>query len=354
MALVVLWNWRFEMASEGCWTVADLRIEPEQMEDVSVFKGENRVQVERRSGMGPVSARFLVPGAPEMSWLHLRFKMKARSVVRGDHEWESARFVIEWCQPDGRVVEQIPVSGLLEDWETGEEEQVVSVPSGMAVPVVRLEQLGKSGSFELLELEMRQVEERLVWKVGKWLLGAGFFAWMTLMAKWMGTASWIRAMAGGSLWMLMAIQFVIPGPWGTERPLVSEFRLDGSGGAEVVAGEVVDIPPLAGSVAPIGEIPDQGSPVLKLKKVLRKVKQVLHVMLLLGFTVAMVVLVGEWAAVISAVLLAVGIELAQLVFGFGFDLLDVWDLAGDAIGVVLAVWVVRMARAWLRRRATLA
>jgi glycopeptide antibiotics resistance protein len=53
----------------------------------------------------------------------------------------------------------------------------------------------------------------------------------------------------------------------------------------------------------------------------------------------MACLVGRKPARSLAVILALAIEAAQLAFGYGFDRVDVFDLASDAVGIGLALIV---------------
>ncbi len=344
LALVGCWNFQFKMAGDRTWTVQDLALAAVNVDGLSVDAENNRLRVVRKSGEKPVSIRLALRGAPEIHGLHFRFHMKAEGVVRGDKEYDSARFVIEWHSADGRDVERSQVCGLMGNDESGDEELVVMAPSGGAIPVVRLEQLGRRGAFELADLEMRPVETRMTWFFGSWLLAAGFLAWSATLARWVGALCWRRGLLGGVVCLIMANQFVIPGPWGLTRPILKVFQLGSDAKAEgsIENGVTFSLP--VEKPVQLGKLPGKASPILLIKEVLGGVKQVLHAVLMFGFTLVMAFLVKERSAVILATMIALGIELAQVGFGYGADWLDVWDLVGDFAGIFLAVWVFRRLR----------
>jgi hypothetical protein len=103
-------------------------------------------------------------------------------------------------------------------------------------------------------------------------------------------------------------------------------------------------PPLvitSGSVPALGKIPVQGGLALRIKYFLAQARPLLHVLLLFAPSLAIACLVGRRPAFFIGVTLALAIELAQVAFGYGFDWVDVVDLANDAIGIALAIWVCK-------------
>jgi hypothetical protein len=137
----------------------------------------------------------------------------------------------------------------------------------------------------------------------------------------------------------------IPGPWKIQRAMVPAFQI----GEERVASTLPDPVPLAtpsgkpplpitsAAVPTLAELPDQGDWILRVRHHLSHARPLLHVLLLLGPTLAMALLAGRKPALALAVLFAMATELAQIAFGYGFNWLDVGDLACDATGIALAI-----------------
>lgn len=76
---------------------------------------------------------------------------------------------------------------------------------------------------------------------------------------------------------------------------------------------------------------------LRIKNSIKAFRPLLHVMLFFGSASAFLLLVGRERAVVLCVLLAGGNELAQYLFGYGWDFQDLADVAFDAVGVGLAI-----------------
>ena len=89
----------------------------------------------------------------------------------------------------------------------------------------------------------------------------------------------------------------------------------------------------------MGKIPDQGDFTLRLKHYAAKARSLLHIALLFGPTLLIACLVGKRPAWSLGVILALAVEAAQFAFGYGFDWVDVFDLACDATGIALALAV---------------
>ncbi len=148
------------------------------------------------------------------------------------------------------------------------------------------------------------------------------------------------------------MNFVIPGPWKVQRPLVSEFRLgaESSGGVartpEANASASANHPRSAapGVTTVLGKMPDQGSYVLQVKHAISRARPLLHAALLCAPTLVFLLLAGRGPALFLSVTLAVFIEMAQFAFGYGFGWEDVGDLATDGIGIALAVYLHRVLR----------
>ena len=351
--LCALWAYRYER-SPGfpIWRLADLRAVTPPMPGVEWTGAPDEPKLCLRVGPDQplVAVRFAIPGMPPVGMLHLRFRMSARGLTPGGEKWEDGRFMVEWHAPDGGACwENDPVGSIRYDQCNDLDAFVIQALRAPAVPALRLEHLGRSGEFELADLEITVVEERAVWKIGKWLLAIGWLAWGTACVRsWLGTGLW-RALGASVIWLLMGIYFVIPGPWKIQRPIYPSFQL----GEKRVGRSPPHQAPMAsetpknplviasGSVPALGKIPVQGSIALRLKYFLARARPLLHVLLLFAPSLAIACLVGRRPAFFIGVTLALAIELAQVAFGYGFDWVDVLDLASDAIGIALAMWVYR-------------
>jgi hypothetical protein len=259
--------------------------------------------------------------------------------------------MIEWHPMDGNGSPEIdPIGGAVNDLTTDIASMVAVSASGPAIPVLRLEHLGRTGEFVLSDLEITPVRERALWKYGCWFLVAGFLAWLFAFIRvWSATARW-RVLAAAIVWLLMGVQFVVPGPWKIQRPLLFEnFRL----GKEVLKENIAQAPPSSdrrfvqsGAVAASGRLLPQGSLALRVKLLISQARALLHVLLLFAPTLVSAWLVGRRATLALAILCAAAIELAQMAFGYGFQWLDILDLATDAAGIAAGLWLVRRLPSW--------
>ncbi len=351
--LCALWAYRYER-SPGfpIWRLADLRAVAPPVPGVEWTGAPDKPKLCLKVGSDHplVAARFAIPGMPAVNMLHLRFRMSARGLTPGSEKWEDGRFMVEWHSPDGGAGwENDPVGSIRYDQRNDLEAFVIQPLRASAVPALRLEHLGRSGEFELADLEITVIKERAIWKIGKWFLALGWLAWGTACVRsWLGTGLW-RALGASVIWLLMGIYFVIPGPWKIQRPIYPSFQL----GEERVGRSLPHQAPMAsetpppplvitsGSVPALGKIPVQGGLALRIKYFLAQARPLLHVLLLFAPSLAIACLVGRRPAFFIGVTLALAIELAQVAFGYGFDWVDVVDLANDAIGIALAIWVCK-------------
>jgi hypothetical protein len=276
--------------------------------------------------------------------------MAARGLVPGPHTWDDGRFMIEWHPQDGGgEITNDPVGSIRFDEVGAAEDFVVLSRSGPAVPALRLEHLGRSGEFEIADLEITPIRERLVWSIGKWLLALGWLAWCVACIRCWPGIPWWRAIAASAVCLLMGIHFVIPGPWKIQRAIYPEFRI---GAESAVPAELHDAP--AGVVSrplpALGELPAQGDFALRVKLRIVEARPLLHVLLLFAPALLLVGLLGRTPALVLMIAMALAIESAQLAFGYGFDRIDVLDLVCDAIGILLALGIAPRIRRWWRLR----
>jgi hypothetical protein len=344
-ALFAMWAFRFQRSPElPTWRLADLQTAAPPMPGVEWLGSPDRpsLRIKVDSANPRVAVRLAIPRVPAVEGLHLRYRLSARGLTPGAETWEDGRFMIEWHQPDGDSgQENEPVGSTRYDCQNALEDFVVRPLRGPAIPALRLEHLGRSGEFELSDVEITAIEERAVWRAGRWFLALAWLAWGTLWVRsWTGIEGW-RALCVSAIWLTMAIYFVIPGPWKVQRAIYPEFQLGGQYvAAPEHAGEWAKTPStiLSGPLPALGKIAAQGDLALRVKLSIARARPLLHSLLLFAPALALALLAGRKPAVVLAVVLALTIELAQVAFGYGFDWIDVFDLASDAIGIALAMW----------------
>jgi hypothetical protein len=292
-----------------------------------------------------VALRLTIPGIEPCTMLHLRYHLKARGLTQGVEEWQAGRMIIEWHPADGGVAEMNPVDGA-KDSDASNSESIIAVTDrGPAIPALRLEHMGKAGEFIISDLEITPVRHSGTWQNARWLILAGFLGWIYAFIRQWPVANGWRALAAALLWLAMGLQFVVPGPWKMQRPLVVEsFRLSESAQASIPEQVSPALPsgtrpPEAGEVPSTGEVLPSGSLFLQVKLLIKEARFLLHILLLLGPTLVSGWLIGRNPTLWIAVLCAAAIELAQMAFGFRFDWIDLIDLVTDAIGIAAGLWL---------------
>ncbi|MES2921994.1 MAG: hypothetical protein V4819_10620 [Verrucomicrobiota bacterium] len=348
-AIGFLWQGRFER-SPGFSTIrlADLRSTNRLSPGVEWLGPEARPRLRLRvdpAHPGSVVTRLDFLGMQAIDLLHLRFQTSATNLTPGRQVWEDGRCIIEWHSPSGGAAwENNPVSsarhtrlGDIEEWVTRPEQPP-------AIPALRVENLGTSGDFELSAFEATVVRETWLWKIGRWVIMAAWLAWVV---AWIGKANIFRSLLAATVWLLMGLYFVVPGPcklyhsFGTSFPIESEETT-----YQKPVAYLWGFPPdtVSRSPAPlesVGKIAEQGDFTLRLKRYAAKARPLLHIILLMGPTLLIACLVGGKSARSLAVILAIAIETAQVAFGYGFDWVDIFDLASDAIGITVALLLHR-------------
>lgn len=354
VGIYLLWQYRFER-SPGFPTIrlANLRAAAQPVPGVDWHGPETRPAVRLR--VTPADPRIVVtrldlPGMTALDLLHLRFKISSHQLTPGKQIWSDGRCIIEWHpQSSGGAWENNPIGSARWDQTPPVQEWVSRPDHPPATPALRVEHLGTGGDFELLLFEATVVRERWVWKIGRWVLMAAWFAWAI---AWIGIRGGIlRSLFAATVWLFMGLYFVIPGPWKLYHSMGAPFQI----GPEIASSHHPVARPSAqptGSSVPldsVGEIPDQGDFTLRLKNYAKHARPLLHSVLLFVPTLLIACLVGRRSALSLAVILATSIEAAQFAFGYGFDWTDLFDLACDASGIALAL----MAHRRLKRRSPL-
>jgi hypothetical protein len=346
-----MWQSRYER-TQGypTWRLTDIRENAPPVPGVKWLGTADHpiVRVTVDANNPRVAAGFRIPGAPAVKMLHLKFRLNARGLLRGKEKWDDGRFMVNWHDPAaGRTLNVDPVASILGNEEGGLSEIVIETKGDAAVPSLRLENLGSAGAFEFSDLEISLVHERMLWKVGKWLLLIAWLAWgFFLIRSWSGIQRW-RALAASAVWLMCCMSFVVPGPWKIQRPMGESFSL-GMDTTHVAVARQTPAPVgmKVGAIPAEGKMPIQGSFALQVKIRIAQARPFLHALLLFAPALAMMCFIGRRPALWLSIILAISIESAQAVFGYGFDWIDVMDLTCDAVGILLAIWC----HAWLLRR----
>lgn len=361
----LLWQHRFESVSGSCAiSLSDLRDAAPDAPSagVSWVGSANKPVLRLEAGetdRKPIH-RMGVPGCGEMKFLHLRLRLRGDGLAPGKQIWEDGRLLMEWHRLHGDGPKIEPIASIRGDAVKGEN-FVVAATKGGAVPVLRLENLGVSGAFELQELELRELRETTWWRFGRWLLAAAWIAWSVALVRSIQKISPLRAIGAAAVFVTMGVLAVVPGPWKIQRPFGDAFvireisqladaRLQTRSQSDVASqantaqpiAKPSTPPALSGPEKALGKIPVQGGLLLKAKHYLAPLRPLLHALLIMLPTLAMAWLAGWRSSLVLAVLLSIFIELAQIAFGYGFDRVDVADLAYDAFGIAAAMIVAKI------------
>ncbi|MES2476734.1 MAG: hypothetical protein V4640_13200 [Verrucomicrobiota bacterium] len=305
-----------------------------------------------------VTIRCVLPAKVPVEGLHLRYRVSAHDLVPGAEVWENGRFMIEWFTPaKGGEVVRNPIDSASDNKRGTLASFVILSPGAPAIPAVRVENIGKSGTFELSDLEITAISERAWWRSGRWFLAAAWLVWATSFTRTWSGISRGRAVAAAALWVFLGVHFVIPGPWKIQRPLVAEFQL-GSPALDAVFSQAanpgrdnVSAEFSSGATEALGKMPDQGSFPLRLKHAVTQARPLLHILLLFAPSLAFFCLVRREPALFLAISFALSIELAQIAFGYGFGWDDVFDFGNDALGIALALFASeRIKLCWSQKR----
>ena len=363
-ALYALWQHRFERSpGEPTLRLADLRplARPAPGVEWQGPESDPRLRLRVDQAHSKVVARVDFPDLQPVDFLRVRFRLSATHLVRGREKWQAGRGVIEWHPPvRGPDWENNPFGSAKDNEASGVVELVLRPDHPPATPALRLENLGISGDLELSMFEATVLRERLAWKIGRWFLMAGWLAWAVAWIRPAGRTGMLRALLAAAVWMVMGLYFVVPGPWKDVRSMAGPFEIgpetaafgNPAAPASAPPSPRLDFPPDdPGLMESVGKIPDQGDFALRLKHLVANARPLLHIALLFAPALAIACLVGRKRALSLTVILALAIEAAQVAFGYGFDWMDVFDLANDAVGIALGLWLYQRVkpRGWAAR-----
>lgn len=355
-ALFFLWQFRFERVSEyPTLHLGDLR-RHSQLPPGALWVGTDAQPILRLSiepEGPPVVMDAGLPKIGAVDYLHVIYQVSSKDLIPGMEKWEDGRGIIEWqSKTAAGKLENDPMFSLLDTYTSELTEQVMRPEKSPAIPTLRFENLGVSGAFEVSRLEITVLRERLIWKIGRWFLIFGCFAWAAGWCGQNGKFGIIRTSTAALIWLAMVLYCVVPGPWKSLRALGQPFQI----GAEISVAQAYEAPPSALNVSDAprvalpsaGKISVKGDFTLWIKAHAVKARPLLHILLLFGPTLLIACLVGKSPAASLGFILSIGIEAAQASFGFGFDWVDVIDLVCDTAGIGLGLAIAH--HPWLRER----
>ncbi|MEP2777038.1 MAG: hypothetical protein ABJQ29_12655 [Luteolibacter sp.] len=292
-----------------------------------------------------LSIKFRLPVEEPLEALHVRLAMDANHLIRGMNEWDDGRVLIQWISPNENGNVEIDSMCSARDNESKRNISLVTRPSaGVGYPVLLIENLGKSGSFTITDLELSPVRPRVEWRILRWVLASAWILWIFVILSGASKLTFTRRFAAASAWVALSTVLAFPGPWKILPPMVIPYGLGGDFGGqhpgEVELPEKSEFEKKAphdfASYEAHGKIPLSDHWIIQLKSHLKKFRPLLHIAFVFLIMVAFSWIVGVKRACWLAAGLVVAIETSQTGFGFGFDWKDVLDLACGVVGIFLA------------------
>jgi len=363
-ATFFLWQHRFQRPAEAPTIgLADLAADGESSPGLRWRTGRDGatiLELELAPGSPKIARRLPLTALGPVDFLLAEIQLEASDLVPGREIWDDGRLMIEWLPQDPGKPLDPDYLGSARGNGSGPRIAFVCQPGRTpASAALRVEHLGRSGVFRILHCQFTVVRESAWWRYGKWALATGWLAWVAVLAGRGRTSGPGRPLLAAAIWLLMATQSAVPGPWQSIRPLGAPFvgisppsssRIEKPRAAPEPAANAAtaEAPPAA--VQPLGKLPDRGNLMLRIKSRIQQFRPLLHGLLFLAPTLAFALLVGRWRALTLAALLAIAIESAQVCFGYGLDPMDFVDLACDAAGIALALALAARLTQWREKR----
>jgi hypothetical protein len=292
-------------------------------------------------------------GLPASRHVWIRLRARCEGVVKGLNRWDEARAAVFWKDAGGRIQpKQAPLCAMEGTCVSQVIQRVVPLPADLGTPALSFQNLGSAGTFHVEELEIRAVNDQPWFRPLMTGLTLAWCAWAAFGFRcWLAPGAGRIAVAAAAMaWVALAWFFLFPGPWYPLRPLTGEFVVaEPPAGASSSAGTSASQPPRQRSITAVtvaaGEIllePARGKdPVALLFAWKKHIRPLMHIGAYAAMVIGLFVLLGTSRAWLPVAVLALGSEIMQWLWGFGFDRLDALDLAIDAAGVMVGVLVVR-------------
>ena len=349
-AMIHAWNHQFEPMPDGhVVRLNDLQLLP-----------QHSAHIKRESNSLILSARgetrhatFDLPLETTSSHLFVRVSAQAKQLIAGDEIWQDGRTFIEWLTPENQRGTVSPIhsaqgdSGLTTCF-------VIKIPPGDLRPVLRIENLGKQGDYILKEIELTPARITGSWKLGSPLIMAAFVFLIASLLAANQIPSLPRRLFAASITCIVGYFFIIPGPWPQTKGLGQDlaWHHQQAKPVETVSDTKIHLP-----IAPqttieskpadqkvpdtqtnYTKLPESDNLALQAKRILAKVRSLLHFALLFAPVWIVSYAVGSKRGFLLGIAMALGIEMAQWLFGYGFQVDDVKDLLADLCGISMAVY----------------
>ena len=354
-SLFFFWQYRFE-AVPGAQriTLADLRGSSILGPGVAWTQSGKGLNLSLRiadEAPNPI-ALLHFPTLRPVCWLHVRFQISANNLVPGRETWNDGRCIMEWHTPGKNdEFENDQFTSVRGNQNSGIVECVLRPNNAPADPVLRIENIGVKGELIVSEFEGIPLQERVLWRIGRWFLIFGWIGWAVFWIR-PTRGLLVRAVLAGIVWLLMGIYFVVPGPWKITRSFGQPFQIQMATGSQIMQKHVPstlestsDPESRSKKLVSIGKVEGKVDLILQIKMLFASIRPLLHSLLLMVPTVLIACLVGQRPAIQLMAVLALSIEAAQVAFGYGFDRLDVFDLFADSVGILIGIILYR----WVQR-----
>ena len=349
-AMIHAWNHQFEPMPDGhVVRLNDLQLLP-----------QHSAHIKRESNSLILSARgetrhatFDLPLETTSSHLFVRVSAQAKQLIAGDEIWQDGRTFIEWLTPENQRGTVSPIhsaqgdSGLTSCF-------AIKIPPGNLRPVLRLENLGKQGDYILKEIELTPARITGSWKLGSPLIMAAFVFLIASLLAANQIPSLPRRFFAASITCIVGYFFIIPGPWPQTKGLGQDLAWHHQQAKPVETDSGIKLhPPIAPQATIESKPADQKIPdtqtnytklpesdnlALQAKRILAKVRSLLHFALLFAPVWIVSYAVGSKRGFLLGIAMALGMEMAQWLFGYGFQADDVKDLLADLCGISMAVY----------------
>lgn len=343
------WNHQFE-AAPGGETVSLHQLNWLTPPEDHIQHDPSAIEI---SATAPVRHATLgLPFACKSDYLFIRITARAKNLLPGNEIWQDGRIFLEWLTPDNRRAAVTPIHSARGNSQASLR-FAVKVPPGNLRPVLQMQNLGKQGEYQVQKIELTPAHHTNLWKWGSTLISVATIFLVSSLLAIHSPHPWHRRLLASCITILFAYLFIIPGPWpkrvgmgqslhwpptpsmgATTPPLTNQPT------ARALTKKLTDhqAPSTLPVAAQYTKLPEPDNLALRAKKALKKIRPLLHVALLFLPVLLVSFCVGAKPGFLLGLAMAIGIESAQWLFGYGFHTDDVWDLLSNLCGISLAVF----------------
>jgi len=362
----ILWQWRFVPVASSSALTLDHIPPGVTLTKEGPIKTEGGIAVlGAGSGASKFDWQWLAP--PVSRYAHIAIKASCHGIEKGKMSWDDARIALVWVDSTGKIVpEQLALWSGHGDRPQKFSDMIAPISRNGALPKIIVTNRGTAGTFTIESFQVQQVELRpgfrfqLAGILAAWL----YFVWQIFRRSVAPAGSaWPRPLFAAMLWIGFAWLSSLPGPWVPWRPILRAFPV-----SAVPPPAAKKLPPPAPpdtSAIPPKKAPADGPPVARTSpprpavtggttpaplegglvrwyfNKIPSLKRPMHLCVFAGIGFSLALLLGSVRAASPALALSALSEICQWLFGFGFDLGDVADLALDAVAVFAGVLLWR-------------